>query len=84
MVPMLAARPHPSTSQGFAVINLTLHPLLCSACAVMPMMPMPKPVCMNVSLRNCRSKGGMPPSSLVSRLKTRFVARTVPPTMAAP
>ena len=84
MVPMLAARPTPSTTQGFVVINLTLHPLRCSACAVMPMMPIPKPVCIKVWLRYSRSKGGMPPSSLVSRLKTRFVARTVPPTMAAP
>lgn len=84
MVPMLAARPHPSTTQGFVVINLTLHPLRCSACAATPMMPIPKPVCKKVWLRYSRSKVGIPPSSLVSRLKTRFVARIVPPTIAAP
>ena len=35
-----------------------------------PMIPTPNPVCMKVSFRYARSYGAIPPSSLVSRLKT--------------
>lgn len=70
--------------QGFMLISLMLHPFECSALAATPMMPRPKPVCMNVSLRYCRSKAGIPPSSRVSRLKSKLVAKIVPPTMAPP
>ncbi|KAG7152872.1 hypothetical protein HYQ46_004017 [Verticillium longisporum] len=41
------------------------------------MMPTPRPVCRKVLLRYSRSKGGMPPSSLISRLKTALIATRV-------
>lgn len=42
------------------------------------MIPIPRPVCKKVSFRYERSNGGMPPSSLVSRLKTRLWLLLVP------
>ena len=83
IVAMLATSPPPMTNHGLDIINRTLHPLLCKALAVIPMIPMPSPVCKNVSFRYALSESGMPPSR-VSRLKTKFAARIVPPTMAAP
>lgn len=84
MVPMLPTRPTPSTSHGFAAMSLKLHPLMCRERAAMPMIPIPRPVCMKVSLRYARSKGGMPPSSRVSRLKIKLMPSSVAPKMPAP
>jgi hypothetical protein len=84
MVPMLPTRPTPSTSHGFAPINRKLHPFMCSARAAIPIMPTPNPVCIKVSLRYARSKGGMPPSSRVSRLKTKLMPKSVAPKIPAP
>lgn len=51
IVPMLAARPTPMTSHGLAAMSLKDQPFMCMARAAIPMMPTPRPVCMNVSLR---------------------------------
>jgi len=84
IVPMLPTRPTPSTSHGFALMSLKLQPFMCSARAAMPIIPIPRPVCMKVSLRYSRSNGGMPPSSRVSRLKIKLMPKRVAPKMPAP
>lgn len=81
IVPMLPTRPTPSTSHGFALMSLKLHPFMCSARAAIPIIPIPRPVCMKVSLRYSRSNGGMPPSSRVSRLKMKLIPSNVAPKM---
>lgn len=83
IVPILTASPPIITTHGFVAISLYVNPLWNIALAESPMIPIPSPVCINVSFKYSRSNGGIPPSSLVSRLRTKFEIKTVPPTAAA-
>lgn len=84
MVAKLSARPPIPTTQGFMTIILYVKPVMTICLAVRPMMPTPRPVCRKVLLRYSLSNTGIPPSSLVSRLKTRLIATKVPPKIAPP
>jgi hypothetical protein len=81
---MLRARPPIMTTHGLVAMSLYVKPLWNIALAERPIMPTPRPVCMKVSFKYARSNGGIPPSSRVSRLNIRLIARSVPPKRPPP